>query len=144
MPGLEKTHFLNPDAQRLNRSIGDAAGLTALGVHLIEVPPGRPSTELHAHYFEDECTYVLSGSGEVTIGEERFAIGPGDFVAYPKGGPAHTMVNTGDVTLRCLVVGERLSHDVTDYPRLQKRLYRNRGMNWNLVDTAAISDIEAP
>ncbi|MEM7710776.1 MAG: cupin, partial [Pseudomonadota bacterium] len=40
MAGLAKTHFLNPQAKRLNKSLGDAVGLTGLGIHLIEVQPG--------------------------------------------------------------------------------------------------------
>ena len=43
--------------------------------------------------------------------------------------------------LRCIVVGERLAHDVGDYPRLGKRIYRNDGEPWELVDHA---DIESP
>lgn len=37
MAGLEKSHFLNKDAQRRNKSLGDLTGLTGLGFHLIEV-----------------------------------------------------------------------------------------------------------
>jgi len=111
MAGLEKSHFLNKDAQRSNKSLGDLTGLTGLGFHLIEVPPGKSSTEYHMHYFEDECTYVLSGTGTVTIGDETHAIAAGDFIGYRKGGLPHTMDNTGDEVLKCIVVGERLAHD---------------------------------
>lgn len=143
MAGTPKAHFLNPEAQRTNWSLGDATGLTGLGFHIIEVPPGHPSTEYHAHYFEDECTYVLSGSGRVRIGDEEFDIEAGDFVAYPKGGPAHTMTNTGSVGLRCIVVGERLAHDVADYPDKAKRIFRNATMAWDLVDHDAIENPDA-
>jgi len=136
--GLEKSHFLNKDAQRVNKSLGDLTGLTGFGIHLIEVPVGKESTEYHMHYFEDECTYVLSGTGTVLIGELEHAISEGDFIAYPKGGEAHTMINTGSEVLRCLVVGERLAHDVGDYPNKGKRIYRNQGLPWDLVDIAAI------
>ena len=139
MDGLAKTHFLNDNARRTNKSLGDATGLTGLGFHLIEVEPGRESTELHAHRFEDECVYVLSGSGLATIGEEEHAIGEGDFVGYRAGGLAHRLVATGPVPLRCLVVGQRLAHDVGDYPRLGKRLYRNDGEPWELVDHDDVS-----
>ena len=134
MQGLAKTHFLNPNAQRVNKSLGDLVGLTGLGFHIIEMEPGRESTELHVHHFEDECAYVLSGNGIVTIGQSEHAIGPGDFIGYPAGGDAHTMKNTGNETLRCVVVGQRLAHDVADYPRLSKRVYRNAGLAWDLAD----------
>lgn len=48
------------------------------------------------------------------------------------------MRNTGDAVLRCIVVGQRLSHDVGDYPRRGKRIYRTSGMPWDLVDSDAI------
>lgn len=132
--GTAKQHFLNEKARRVNKSLGDLTGLTGLGVHLIEVPPGCESTEYHCHYYEDECVYILSGEGVVTIGEKAYQVEPGDFIGYRKGSEAHTMENTGNQVLRCLVIGERLAHDVADYPRKQKRIYRNSGMEWNLVN----------
>ncbi|MEC9247203.1 MAG: cupin domain-containing protein [Pseudomonadota bacterium] len=139
MKGLSKTHFLNPDARRVNKSLGDLTGLTGIGVHLIEVEPGFETTEHHLHHFEDECVYVLEGEATAAIGEDEHPIGPGDFIGYRKGGLAHSIRNTGASTLRCLVIGERLAHDVGDYPRLGKRIYRNAGLPWNLVEHNAIS-----
>jgi uncharacterized cupin superfamily protein len=138
MPGLNKTHFLNDNAKRVNKSLGDETGLTGLGFHIIEVPPGCESTEYHVHYHEDECTYVLAGTGTVTIGDDRHPIGPGDFIGYRKGGLPHTMENTGTDMLRCIVVGQRLAHDVGDYPNQGKRIFRNTGLPWDLVDLDAI------
>lgn len=139
MDGLSKVHFLNPNARRTNRSLGDATGLTGLGIHLIEVDPGAETTECHVHHFEDEAVYVLSGRGTAGIGEHDLPIGPGDFIGYRKGGLAHTILNTGTDTLRLLVIGQRLAHDVADYPRQDKRIYRNAGMAWDLVDHAAVT-----
>jgi len=138
MEGLNKTHFLNPNAKRINKSLGDASGLTGFGFHIIEVEPGHDTTEHHMHHFEDECVYVLAGQGTAYLGDEAVAIKPGDFLGYRKGGLAHSITNTGTETLRCIVVGERLPHDVGDYPRLGKRIYRNAGMRWDLVDHDAI------
>ena len=138
MPGLDKTHFLNPEARRNNKSLGDLTGLTGLGFHIIEVAPGCHTTEPHAHHFEDECVYVLSGTASARIGPQSHDIGPGDFIGYRKGGLAHSITNTGDVPLRLIVVGQRLAHDVADYPDKGKRLFRNAGQPWNLVDHAAI------
>ena len=140
MAGAEKTHFLNDNAKRTNKSLGDLTGLPGLGFHIIEVPPGCESTEYHVHHHEDECAYVLSGRGEVVIGGETCAIEEGDFIGYRKGGSPHSMKNTGAGVLRCIVVGERLAHDVGDYPNRQKRIFRNQGQPWALVDHAAIKD----
>ncbi|MEX3015840.1 cupin domain-containing protein [Gymnodinialimonas hymeniacidonis] len=140
MEGLEKVHFRNPNAKRINKSLGDATGLTGLGIHLIEVAPGDETTEYHVHYHEDEAVYILSGTGTATIGEEDQAIGPGDFIGYRAGGLGHTIVNTGDEVLRILVMGQRLDHDVGDYLRQGKRIFRNKGLDYGLVDIDAISN----
>lgn len=143
LPGLDKVHFLNPNAKRNNKSLGDLTGLTGLGFHLIEVPPGCESTEYHVHGYEDECTYILEGEATVTIGDESTVVGPGAFIGYRAGGLAHTMRNTGSVTLKCLVAGERRAADTADYPNLNKRLYRNPGRAWDLVDIEHVSHPDA-
>ncbi|WP_305856866.1 cupin domain-containing protein [Balneatrix alpica] len=137
-PGVEKVHFLNPNARRTNKSLGDLTGLQQLGFHLIEIPPGCDSTELHCHYYEEECVYILSGQATATLGEQQYSVGPGDFLGYRAGGLAHKLHNSGTEPLRCLVAGQRLDHDVADYPAQGKRIYRNRDLPWNLVELAAI------
>jgi uncharacterized cupin superfamily protein len=137
MPGERKVHFLNPNAVRINKSLGDAIGLQHMGVHLIQVEPGRESTEYHIHHEEEEAVYVLSGKGILVIEAENFAIRPGDFFGFPRHRAAHTILNDGTETLECRDIGQRLDQDVADYPNQHKRLYRNNG-EWNLVDMADI------
>jgi uncharacterized cupin superfamily protein len=139
LDGLQKTHFLNENARRVNKSLGDLTGLTGFGFHIIEAEPGFETTKMHKHYHEDECVYVMEGEADATIGDDVIKIKAGDFLGYRAGGLAHTIVNTGSTTLRCIVVGQRLEHDVGDYPRLT-RLFRQKGMPWNLVDPGAISE----
>jgi uncharacterized cupin superfamily protein len=141
MEGTGKTHFKNPNAKRINKSLGDVAGLTGFGFHIIEVEPGHETTEHHLHHHEDECVFVLSGTATAVIGDEEFALRQGDFIGYRKGGLPHSIRNTGPETLRCIVVGERLPHDVCDYPRQNKRMFRNPGMPWNLVDLSEIEEL---
>ncbi|MEM6663471.1 MAG: cupin, partial [Pseudomonadota bacterium] len=62
----------------------------------------------------------------------------GDFIGYRAGGLAHTIYNTGSETFRCIVTGQRLTHDVGDYPRKKKRIFRNGTLPWDLVDTDAL------
>lgn len=143
LEGTAKTHFLNANAQRLNKSLGDLTGLKALGFHLIEILPGRESTELHVHYHEEESVYVLEGEAKATIGDEVHTVRAGDFIGYRAGGEAHKLLNTGTSPLRCLVAGLRLPHDVADYPNLRKRLYRHEGLEWNLVDFDEIATPKA-
>ncbi len=50
MAGTPKTHLINENAKRINKSFGDLAGLTGYGFHIIEVEPGHDSAE---HYMHD-------------------------------------------------------------------------------------------
>lgn len=140
MEGQRKVHFLNPSAIRLDKSLGDAAGLKNLGVHLISVEPGRRSTEFHFHLLEEECIYVLSGTGVAVLGDQQHEIGPGDFIGCPLNEVAHEMINTGKEPLTCLVIGQRLAQDITDYPRQGKRLHRHSGKRY-LVEHSEIKTI---
>jgi len=140
MDGLQKIHFLNPNAQCTHRSLGDLTGLTGFGFHLMEVQPGYDTTEFHFHYNEDECVYVLSGEGTAQVGDEVFSISEGDFLGYRKGGSAHTIKNTGSEALRCIVVGQRLDSDVVDYPAKEKRIFRTQGLKWKVVNLSDIED----
>ncbi len=139
MPGERRVHFLNPNADRIRKSLGDQVGLNNIGVHLLIVEPGKDSTEYHRHYHEEECLYVLSGRGTLVINEQSFAFEAGDFVGFPADTAAHSLTNDGNEPLVCLVMGQRLAQDVADYPHQGKRLYRNNG-RWDLVDLEQLTD----
>lgn len=138
LPNKLKTHFLNEKAQRRERSLGQATGMEEVDFSIIEIYPGDESTEHHKHYHEEECLYVLEGKGTALIGRESFEVKAGDFIGYRKGGLAHSLRNTGDSTLKCIAVRQRKEHDVSDYPRLGKRLFRNKELTWNMVDLTVI------
>jgi len=121
------THFLNPKGIRLNKSLGDAVGMKNMGVHMIYVEPNHDSTEFHKHLYEEECIYVISGTGLLTIETDEYQISAGDFVGLPANEVAHQLSNNGTETLVCLVMGQRLTHDVADYPNKAKRIYRHNG-----------------
>jgi len=134
LDGVTTPHPVSEKVKRVTKSLGDPAGLTEMGVHLFETAPGAESTAYHFHHFEEEAVYVLSGTGEAKIGDEVFQIGPGDFMGHPKGGPAHVIRNTGTAPLRCLITGQRLDHDVIDYPDAGTRLTRTNGQTDKFED----------
>lgn len=138
--GISKVHFLNDNARRVNKSLGDLTGLTGIGFHIIEVEPGHESTELHMHHHEDECVYILDGEADATVGVSQLRVRKGDFLGYRAGGEPHKLINSGTTMLRCIVVGQRLDHDVGDYPVKRKRIFRSRDMKWNLVDMKHIEE----
>ena len=139
MEGQQKVHFLNDNARCISRSLSEQTGITGFGFHIIEVQPGHSSTESHFHYNEDECVYVLSGEALATIGDQTITVTAGDFMGHPKGGLAHTIKNTGNEVLRCIVVGQRLDTDVVEYPDQGKRMFRSPGLSWKVAN---ISDLE--
>ena len=121
-------------------------GIPALGSarsdHLWPSRPSRGPSCLH-DWHKDEAVYVLSGEGTAFLREDSFLIKTGDFIGYRKGGLAHSIKNTGSETLHSLVIGQRLPHDVGDYPNKAKRIYRNEGLAWSLVDHDAIEKVNA-
>ena len=67
MAGQGNRHFLNRDARHLQKPLGEIAGLSKLGFHLIGVPIGSASSALHQHLCEGECVYILEGAGTARI-----------------------------------------------------------------------------
>jgi len=131
-------HPLNAAAIRYTRSLGDAAGLTSLGVHLVRVKPGDQTTEYHFHHHDEEWIYILSGKGAARIDGKEREVGPGDFMGFVAGSVPHGMRNSGTDDLVYLVGGNRLPFDVCDYPDLRKRRYRTKGksyfVTWDQVE----------
>ena len=128
--GLTETSFIHPlnaNAVRHTRTLGDLSGLRNLGVHLVRVEPGHATTEYHLHLAEEEFLYILSGRGTAEIDGREIPVGPGDFLGFPAGGPAHVMRNDGPGDLVYLMAGERRAADVVDYPRKKKRLLKALG-----------------
>jgi len=57
-----------------------------------EFAPGFAVPIGHSHEREDELVVVLTGELDVTVGERRERLGPGDALLKPRGTP-HTMAN---------------------------------------------------
>ncbi len=77
-----------------------------VAVQTWELPPGA-SEGLHAHDPNgdpiDELYLVLAGNGRMHVGDAVHDLGPGDSV-LALAGVQHDLVNTGDSTLRVLVI----------------------------------------
>ena len=124
-----RPHALDPSVVRHTRSLGDATGLSTIGVHLVRLEPGNTSSVQHFHHQDEEWVYVLSGRGTAAIGDEKIDVGPGDFMGFPAGSAAHNLHNPYREDLIYLVGGNRWPFDVCDYPRMGKRRYRINGRN---------------
>ena len=66
--------------------------------------------------------FVLEGAGEVAIGDERFPIRQGDFIACPPGGAdaAHQIINTSTADLKYIALSTSLMPEVVEYPDSKK------------------------
>jgi uncharacterized cupin superfamily protein len=102
---------------REKRALGDAFGLTKIGVNQTTLMPGKASSMRHWHTLEDELVYVLEG--EVTLvtdaGEE--VLRPGMCAGFPAGAKnGHMFENRGSVPARYLEISNRDPEDSAEYP----------------------------
>ncbi len=91
-----------------------------LACGLWELPPGKTSFPLHTHHVADEALFVVSGRANVRTPEGLTEIGPGDYVSFPPGGPAHQLVNDGAEPLVYLGIAATSGVDVVEYPDSNK------------------------
>ena len=137
LPEERRPHPLDAALVRHTRSLGDAAGLSTIGVHLVRLTQGDTSSVLHFHHQDEEWVYVLSGRGTANIGEVQHEVSPGDFMGFVAGSQPHNLHNPHAEDLVYLVGGNRLPFDVCDYPKIGKRRYRVNGKNV-YVDAAVL------
>ena len=137
---VKHVHQFNPNAIRHTKSIGDLLGLEHLGVHLVRIEPGTDTTEFHLHHQDEEFIYILEGSGTAEIGDETVKVQAGDFMAFTQHSLPHCMHNPGDKDLVYLMGGTRSAIDVCDYPRLNRRMYRENGKK-TYVDLNQVEDV---
>jgi uncharacterized cupin superfamily protein len=96
--------------------VGPALGLTKLGCAVHVVPPGKKAFPFHRHHVIEEIFYIVSGTGEYRVGDDRLPLKAGDIVGAPAGGKAHQIVNIGTDDLRYLGISTIGSVDVVEYP----------------------------
>lgn len=101
--------------------LSSSAGSKDIGCSWYEIPPGKQAFPHHAHLGNEEAFFILSGEGECRIGNERFAVKSGDYVACPAGEEnAHSLVNTGTTPLTYLGISTTNHIDITVYPDSKK------------------------
>ncbi len=102
---------------REKRALGDALGLTKIGVNLTTLYPGKESSMRHSHTSDDELVFVLEGEVVLRTDEGEQVLGPGMCAGFPGGvGNAHQLVNRSDRPARYLEISDRGSNDSAEYP----------------------------
>jgi uncharacterized cupin superfamily protein len=86
--------FDEPVAERWQRGIGQAAGLTELGARHVVLEPGAWSSQRHWHDGEDELLVMLSGRAVLIEDDGETELSAGDVAAWPKGSRnGHHLIN---------------------------------------------------
>ena len=80
----------------LSPSLQEGVGGLAVGMTILS--PGK-SSSFHSHDVECETWIIVSGEGEVRVGEERGTVGPESVVFLPRN-IKHQIINTGQEALR--------------------------------------------
>ncbi|KAB2900533.1 MAG: cupin domain-containing protein [Kofleriaceae bacterium] len=102
---------------REKRALGDALGLTQIGVNLTTIMPGKESSMRHWHTHEDELIFVLEGELMLVTddGNEQL-LTAGTYAAFPAGKPlGHHFRNQSDRPARYLEVSNRHPEDSAEY-----------------------------
>jgi len=109
--------FKSRMGDRAKRRLGDACGLTKLGVNLVTLGPGGQSALRHWHTLEDEFVYVLEGEVVLVTDAGEQVLKSGTCAGYPAGKrDAHHFINRSTRPARYLEIGPRLDGDTAFYP----------------------------
>ena len=107
--------------QRGHISLTDMNDNHDIGCSAFRVDPGKRAFPKHAHLANDEALFIVSGHGELTIGDESDTVRAGDFVMLPKGEQhAHVLVNDGAEPLVYLCMSTMVMPEVVHYPDSDK------------------------
>jgi uncharacterized cupin superfamily protein len=102
---------------REKRALGDAAGLTKIGVNHTTLGPGAASSMRHWHTREDELIYVLAGELVLVTDAGEQPLRAGQCAGFPAGHrDGHQLVNRGTAPAVYLEISNRDGSDVAHYP----------------------------
>src|SRR5688500_11475996 len=102
---------------REKRALGDAVGLTKIGIQLTTLPPGKESSMRHFHTLEDEFIFVVAGEVVLRTDEGEQVLSAGMCAGFPAGAKnGHQLVNRSDRPVRYLEISNRDHEDVAEYP----------------------------
>ena len=131
----EFSHPWNPLSELHGTQLARSVGLKRTGVNFIRVPAGKESFVYHTHQYEEEWIYVLSGRALALIDDAEYEVQAGDFIGFPAPSVAHHLRNPGPGDLVYLVGGESREFEVSEFPKLGKRMVRS-GKQIDVYDIA--------
>lgn len=107
MPYIRHTSDIAPVTAPHGETVRECLGLAAGGSERhslahITLPPGTASLK-HFHPFVEESYAILTGQGQVLIGEQEYPVHPGDVISIPVH-TVHQIRNTGTSDLTFMAV----------------------------------------
>jgi uncharacterized cupin superfamily protein len=109
--------FKSRMGDRVKRRLGQACGLTKLGVNLVTLGPGGQSALRHWHTLEDEFVYVLEGEVVLVSNAGEQTLTAGMCAGYPAGKrDGHHFINRSQHPAKYLEIGQRPEGDIAFYP----------------------------
>jgi uncharacterized cupin superfamily protein len=101
---------------REKRALGDAFGLTKIGVNLTTLMPGKESSMRHWHTHEDEFVYVLEGVVVLRTDDGEQTLHAGMCAGFPAGDRnGHQLINRSDHPARYIEISNRDAADEAEY-----------------------------
>ncbi len=110
------------------RNVGEALGSHSTGMRHIRIASGARSYPHHCHGAEEELFVVLSGAGELRLGDDRHPVRGGSVVARPPGTRVAHSFWAGEEELELLAWGTRVPNDIAYYPDSGKVFLRGVGV----------------
>ena len=118
---------------RERRAIGDALGLTKVGVNLTTLMPGKESSMRHYHWLEDEMVFVLEGEVVLCTDQGEQLLTAGSCAGFPAGvREGHHLVNRSDKPARYLEISNRDAADSAEYTDPKVDLAYRKGPTGNV------------
>jgi uncharacterized cupin superfamily protein len=120
LPPVNKSGYPEPFRSRVlpreKRALGDAVGLTQVGINLTTLLPGKESSMRHWHTREDEFVFVLSGAVTLITDAGEQLLTAGMCAGFPAGSAdGHQLVNRGQVPATYLEISNRDAADAAYY-----------------------------
>jgi uncharacterized cupin superfamily protein len=107
---------------REKRALGDASGLTRIGINHTTLAPGKASSMRHWHTHEDELIYVLEGELVLVTDAGERPLRAGQCVGFPAGHEdGHQLINRGTKPAVYLEISNRDDADSAQYPDVDLR-----------------------
>ncbi len=101
---------------RSKRAVGDALGLTRIGINYTVLPPGKDSSMRHWHTHEDEFVFVLQGEVVLRTEAGEQVLTAGMCAGFPAGvEDGHHLINRSSADAVYLEISNRDRADGAHY-----------------------------